>query len=152
MLCPLSRCGKHLQTCPWLHARRLSPCPAELQYRAARLVRRKDEHGRLVFGMAGAETEIVSERGRGGSGLNTVGGSGEREAVKQRSRITGAVRRVKLQLQEVRRRRAAARDKRRSGGHRTAALLGYTNAGKSSAHGGAVGRGVRAQAHSFNSS
>ena len=118
----------HLSYAP--HIRRC----AELQYRSARLVRRKDERGRLVFGLAGSEVEIVSERGSGGSGEGsmTVGGSGERETVKRRAKLREQIAKVRGKLHAVRQRRGAARQKRRSAGHRTAALLGYTNAGKSS--------------------
>jgi hypothetical protein len=93
-------------------------------------VRRRDNYGRLVFGLAGHESEIVSERGQGG--LGSVGGSGEREMVVQRTRINSAVAKVRKQLDELRQRRSLQRAKRKTLGHQTVALLGYTNAGKSS--------------------
>lgn len=104
---------------------------AELEYQAARLVRRRDAKGRLVLGVAGQEVEIVSERGQGGT-VGAVGGSGEREAVKRRAALRHDVARVRRELVEVRRRRERQRARRALEGHRTVALVGYTNAGKSS--------------------
>eukprot|EP00892_Ulva_mutabilis_P002419 jgi/Ulvmu1/12178/UM085_0042.1 len=103
---------------------------AELRYKAARVVRRRDAQGRMVFGMAGHEAEVVSARGRGGQGA--VGGSGETELTVQASRMRAEVARLQQQLAGVRRRRQLLRDSRQRRGHVTVALVGYTNAGKSS--------------------
>lgn len=103
---------------------------AELRYQAARVVRRRDAQGRLVFGMAGQEAEVVSARGRGGQG--SVGGSGEKELAVQASRMRAAIAGLQRQLQGVRRQRQMLRANRLRLGHRVVALVGYTNAGKSS--------------------
>jgi GTPase len=103
---------------------------AELVYRSTRLVRRRDHKGRLVFGLAGQEFEIVSERGRGG--LGTIGGSGERELVKQRAALKKQTARLREELRGVQLRRERQRQRRSADGQRTVAVVGYTNAGKSS--------------------
>lgn len=102
---------------------------AELRYQASRVVRRRDHQGRLVFGIAGQEAEVVSARGRGGTGA--VGGSGEKEAVVVAARARANIARVVQQLQEVRKRRGLSRSQRKRDGHSVVALVGYTNAGKS---------------------
>lgn len=107
------------------------PCVyAELRYQAARVVRRRDAHGRLVFGMAGHEAEVVSARGRGGQGV--VGGSGEKELAVQASRMRAAIAGLQQQLEGVRAQRQMLREGRARRGSRVVALVGYTNAGKSS--------------------
>lgn len=109
----------------------MQPCVyAELRYQAARVVRRRDAHGRLVFGMAGHEAEVVSARGRGGQGV--VGGSGEKELAVQASRMRAAIARLQQQLDGVRAQRQMLREGRQRRGSRVVALVGYTNAGKSS--------------------
>jgi hypothetical protein len=102
---------------------------AELRYHASRVIRRKDEKGRLVFGVAGQESEVVSARGRGGQGA--VGGGGEKEAVVVAARSRAQIAKVVRQLEEVRNRRGLLRNQRRKDGHAVVALVGYTNAGKS---------------------
>lgn len=84
----------------------------------------------MVFGMAGREAEVVSARGRGGQGA--VGGSGETELAVQASRMRATAARLQRQLADVRRRRQLLREGRQRQGHITVALVGYTNAGKSS--------------------
>lgn len=103
---------------------------ADLRYRASRVVRRRDAHGQLVFGIAGHEAEVVSARGRAGQGA--VGGSGEKEMAVQASRMRAAMARIQRQLDRVRRQRQMLRGNRQRLGHRVVALVGYTNAGKSS--------------------
>lgn len=83
----------------------------------------------MVFGIAGQEAEVVSARGRGGQGA--VGGSGEKEAVVVAARSRASIAKVVQQLQEVRKRRGLLRAQRRRDGHAVVALVGYTNAGKS---------------------
>eukprot|EP00887_Chlorella_sp_A99_P005965 scaffold29.g5965.t1 len=111
---------------------------AELDYKASRLVRTADPTTgkRRGFGLGG-EVEVVSarERGRSGSGSGGLGGAaggGESELQLQQRRI-GERRKVLLRrLEEVRRTRAVQRAARRRSGKPQVAVVGYTNAGKSS--------------------
>ena len=70
---------------------------AELQVRASRLVRRRDAHGRLVLGVAGEATEIVSDRQRGSSGAGggAQRGAGETELTRMRSKLNADIARVR---------------------------------------------------------
>lgn len=109
---------------------------AALMYKRSRLVRVRGPDGRNTFGGSG-EAEVVSARGRGTGGRGFIGGAGETEIELQRRRISE--RRMKLlsEIQEVRRTRAVQRvARRRQGGSPgqeipTVAIVGYTNAGKS---------------------
>jgi GTP-binding protein HflX len=69
------------------------------------------------------------ERQRGGAGF--TGGPGERQIELDRRLIDDQIDRIKGQLQEVRRTRAQHRSGRRRSDTPTIALVGYTNAGKS---------------------
>ena len=74
------------------------------------------------------------ERGRAGSGsggLGAGGGAGERELDLQRQRLRRQAAALRTQLQRVRKTRALHRDGRRKQGILTVAIVGYTNAGKS---------------------
>ncbi|KAK9828582.1 hypothetical protein WJX72_000864 [[Myrmecia] bisecta] len=111
---------------------------ASLEYKASRLVRVADPNsgGRKGFGEAGS-TEVVSarERGRSGSasgGLGGGGGGGESELQLQRRRIASRRKALQRKLQEVRRTREVQRAGRRRAGKAVVAVVGYTNAGKSS--------------------
>ncbi|KAF8675389.1 hypothetical protein HU200_047755 [Digitaria exilis] len=109
---------------------------AALMYMKTRLVRVRGPGGRLTFGLSG-EAEVVSARGRGSGGRGFMSGAGETELQLQRRRIQE--RRVSLlaQIEDVRRTRAIQRSSRkRHGGSYgqelvTVAIVGYTNAGKS---------------------
>ncbi|KAL4437274.1 hypothetical protein ABPG75_004413 [Micractinium tetrahymenae] len=111
---------------------------ASLNYAASRLVRIVDASTgrRTAFGLEG-DTEVVSarERGRSGSGaggLGGAGGQGESELQLQRRRITERRRQLLRLLEQVRKTRAVQRAARRRSGKPQVALVGYTNAGKSS--------------------
>ncbi|GAB4821475.1 hypothetical protein N2152v2_008521 [Parachlorella kessleri] len=111
---------------------------ASLEYKASRLVRVVDPRTgkRRGFGL-NAETEVVSarERGRSGSGSGGLGagmGGGESEIELQRRRVADRRRRLLRWLEEVRRTRAVQRAARRRSGKAVVAVVGYTNAGKSS--------------------
>lgn len=109
---------------------------AALMYKRTRLVRVRGSGGRLTFGADG-EAEVVSARGRGSGGLGFIGGAGETEIQLQRRRIIERKTQLLLEIKEVRRTRALQRAsrKRRGGSHgqdmQTVAIVGYTNAGKS---------------------
>ncbi len=70
------------------------------------------------------------ERQRGGFGF--LGGPGESQLEIDRRLIGQRITRLKADLQQVRRTRGLQRDARHNAGHPTIALVGYTNAGKSS--------------------
>ncbi|HEX3918477.1 MAG TPA: GTPase HflX [Caulobacteraceae bacterium] len=86
---------------------------ARLGYEASRLVR----------------TWTHLERQRGG--LGAMGGPGETQIETDRRLIAGKVARLKLELEEVRRTRGLARQARKRTPFPVIALVGYTNAGKS---------------------
>ncbi|BDA45810.1 probable GTPase HflX [Coccomyxa sp. Obi] len=111
---------------------------ASLDYKASRLVRSLDTATgqRAGFGEGGA-TEVVSarERGRSGGmsgGLGGSGGGGETELQLQRRRIRTRIKALKRQLAEVRQTRVTQRAGRLRAGKPVCAVVGYTNAGKSS--------------------
>ncbi|KAL5707204.1 hypothetical protein ACHQM5_025283 [Ranunculus cassubicifolius] len=109
---------------------------AALMYKRTRLIRLKGPGGKLSFG-AGGESEVVSARGRGSGGQGFVSGAGETELQLQRRRIIERRNHLLTQIKEVRRTRALQRaSRRRRGGSdgqglATVAIVGYTNAGKS---------------------
>ncbi|MEM0907508.1 MAG: GTPase HflX [Pseudomonadota bacterium] len=69
------------------------------------------------------------ERQRGGFGF--LGGPGETQIEADRRQIAGRIGRVQSALEDVRRTRALARDQRKRNNQAVVALVGYTNAGKS---------------------
>ncbi len=70
------------------------------------------------------------ERQRGGRGF--LGGPGERQIESDRRAIEEKIRRLEGKLDQVRRTRSLQREKRKKAPHPVVALVGYTNAGKSS--------------------
>jgi GTP-binding protein HflX len=69
------------------------------------------------------------ERQRGGRGF--LGGPGERQIESDRRAIQVKIDRLRARLEQVRRTRTLQREKRRKAPHPVVALVGYTNAGKS---------------------
>jgi GTP-binding protein HflX len=69
------------------------------------------------------------ERQRGGRGF--LGGPGERQIESDRRALADRIDRLKARLEDVRRTRALQRAKRRRAPYPVVALVGYTNAGKS---------------------
>ena len=69
------------------------------------------------------------ERQRGGRGF--LGGPGERQIESDRRAIQEKIDRLREKLEQVRRTRTLQREKRRKAPHPVVALVGYTNAGKS---------------------
>lgn len=69
------------------------------------------------------------ERQRGGRGF--LGGPGERQIESDRRAIEEKINRLQARLDEVRRTRTLQREKRKKAPHPVVALVGYTNAGKS---------------------
>ncbi|EYU44525.1 hypothetical protein ABFS82_08G061400 [Erythranthe guttata] len=109
---------------------------AALMYKRSRLVRVRGLDGRYTFGGAG-ESEVVSARGRGSGGRGFISGAGETELQLQRRRILDRRKKLLSEIKEVRSTRAIQRAARRRQGSSpgqeipTVAVVGYTNAGKS---------------------
>ncbi|CAN4079817.1 unnamed protein product [Withania somnifera] len=109
---------------------------AALMYKKSRLVRVRGPGGRYGFGVAG-EAEVVSARGRGSGGRGFISGAGETELQLQRRRILERKSQLLSEIKEVRRTRALQRAARKRHGGAdgqeipTVAVVGYTNAGKS---------------------
>ncbi|KAK3030454.1 hypothetical protein RJ639_039211 [Escallonia herrerae] len=107
---------------------------AALMYKRTRLVRLRVSGGRSTFG---GEAEVVSARGRGSGGRGFISGAGETELQLQRRRILERRKQLLSEIEDVRRTRALQRAARkRHAGSRgqdmaTVAVVGYTNAGKS---------------------
>ena len=87
------------------------------------LARLNYERSRLV------RTWTHLERQRGGQGF--LAGPGETQIESDRRQLNDKIDRLKGQLEQVRRTRDLQRSKRKRSGERIVALVGYTNAGKS---------------------
>lgn len=103
-----------------IFARRARTAEGKLQVELARL---DYERSRLV------RTWTHLERQRGG--LGKTGGPGETQIELDRRLIADRIVRLKADLEEVRRTRGLHRKARKKAPHPTIALVGYTNAGKS---------------------
>lgn len=103
-----------------IFARRARTKEGKLQVELARL---EYERSRLV------RTWTHLERQRGG--MSKTGGPGETQIELDRRQIADRIVRLKRELEEVRRTRTLHRANRKRAPHPTVALVGYTNAGKS---------------------
>lgn len=112
----LDRTGMILE----IFARRARTREGKLQVELARL---GYERSRLV------RTWTHLERQRGGFGV--MGGPGETQIETDRRLLADKIGRLKKELDEVRRTRTLQRDARKRAPYPTVALVGYTNAGKS---------------------
>ncbi len=104
---------------------------AHLQYQRSRLVRSWTHLGRQ----------------RGGFGF--LGGPGETQLEADRRIIGDRIARLNEEVEEVRRTRGLHREARRRADHPVVALVGYTNAGKSTLFNALTGAGVYAQDQLF---
>ncbi len=100
---------------------------AHLDYQASRLVR--------------SWTHL--ERQRGGVGF--LGGPGETQIEADRRQIRDKIAKIKKELDEVKRTRALHRDRRQKAPYPVVALVGYTNAGKSTLFNRLTGATVMAE-------
>ncbi len=117
-----------------IFARRARTREGKLQVELARLAY---ERSRLV------RTWTHLERQRGGFGV--MGGPGETQIETDRRLIADKIAKLKAQLVEVRRTRSLHRDARKRTPFPTIALVGYTNAGKSTLFNALTAGGVLAQ-------
>ncbi|WP_245413406.1 GTPase HflX [Mangrovicella endophytica] len=83
------------------------------------------------------------ERQRGGAGF--LGGPGETQIEADRRQLQERIKRLEKELEAVRRTRTLHRAKRKKAPHPVVALVGYTNAGKSTLFNAITGAGVLAQ-------
>ncbi len=83
------------------------------------------------------------ERQRGGAGF--LGGPGETQIESDRRQLQEKIKRLEKELDAVRRTRTLHRAKRKKAPHPVVALVGYTNAGKSTLFNQITGAGVMAQ-------
>ena len=88
------------------------------------------------------------EMSRLGGGIGTRG-PGETQLETDRRRIRGRIRKIEEDLENVRASRGIQRRKRQAAPLATVALVGYTNAGKSTLFNGLTGAGVAADARMF---
>ena len=100
---------------------------AHLEYQRSRLVR--------------SWTHL--ERQRGGAGF--LGGPGERQIESDRRALDDKIVRLRKKLEDVRRTRTLQRAKRKRAPHPVVALVGYTNAGKSTLFNRMTQSGVKAE-------
>jgi GTPase len=114
----------------------------------------RTREGQLQVELAQLEYLLPRLAGRGvemsqlGGGIGTRG-PGETQIETDRRKIYRRIRHVKEQLEDVRRIRAQQRQRRESAPVATVALVGYTNAGKSTLFNSLTGAGVVASSRMF---
>ncbi len=82
---------------------------------------------------------------RQGGGIGTRGGPGEQQIEVERRRIRKRLKDLEQELEQVRSQREQQRASRRGSDRKTVAIVGYTNAGKSTILNALTGAGVRAE-------
>src|SRR4030088_1525679 len=112
-----------------------------LQVEAARL------HHMLprLIGSYAYDRQVGGRRG----GVGARGGAGEQQIEVEKRRIRKRIRDLERQIEQVRTQRGEQRTGRRRAALETAAIVGYTNAGKSTLLNALTGAGVRAEQKLF---
>jgi GTP-binding protein HflX len=100
----------------------------------------------LLPRLTGAWTHLSRQYGRGG----TRGGPGETQLEMDRRQVRQRIRDLKRQIERVRGQRELHRARRRERGLQVVALIGYTNAGKSTLFNALVHAGVPAHDRPFD--
>ncbi|MHB8619998.1 MAG: GTPase HflX [Chloroflexota bacterium] len=99
--------------------------------------RARSREGRLQVNLAQYQyllprlSNLWAEFSRTGGGIGTRGGPGEQELERERRRIRKRITDLEDEIEQVRRQRRVHRDERAELGFPLVALVGYTNAGKS---------------------
>ena len=104
---------------------------AHLNYQKGRLVR--------------SWTHLERQRGGGGGSGGFLGGPGETQIESDRRQLQGRVKKLEQELEKVRRTRSLHRSQRKKIPHPVIALVGYTNAGKSTLFNRLTGASVMAR-------
>ncbi|MEL6967639.1 MAG: GTPase HflX [Pseudomonadota bacterium] len=99
------------------------------------------QRGRLVRSW----THLERQRGGGGGSGGFLGGPGETQIESDRRQLQDRVNRLEKELEKVRRTRSLHRSKRKKVPHPIVALVGYTNAGKSTLFNSITGADVMAK-------
>jgi GTP-binding protein HflX len=100
--------------------------------------RARSREGRLQVNLAQYRyllprlSSLWAEFSRTGGGIGTRGGPGEQELERERRRIRKRIQDLEQEIEQVRRQRGVHRQERAELGFPLVALVGYTNAGKSS--------------------
>src|SRR3982075_3107389 len=84
-----------------------------------------------LTGKGAAMSRLGGKSGAGGAGRSGVRGPGEKKLETDRRRIRDRVRKIQTSIEDVRKQRALRREARNAVPLGTIALVGYTNAGKS---------------------
>ncbi len=104
------------------------------------------EYEYLLPRLAGAWTHLSRQYGRGA----TRGGPGETQLEIDRRQVRQRIGDLKRQIERIRGQRQLHRDHRREHGFKVVALVGYTNAGKSTLFNALVRAGVSAEDRPFD--
>jgi GTP-binding protein HflX len=103
------------------------------------------QHEYLLPRLAGLRTDLAQQTGGAGAGPVGVRGPGETQLELDRRQVRRRIRKLHEELEEVRGHRRQGRAKRSQAGMPLVAMVGYTNAGKSSLLNALTGAGVLVQ-------